>query len=856
MDLVLDPKPPAAEPQLTLSKGFGIKYGSTDDWTDRFRGYGKLYVEALELTKQKLELDQERQGKSRKQKTWRELDAMPAPERAKHREQYRKVDDAFDKRHSAIQSKCDALETKLLDEKIAEAKAERLGKSCAKDDGKPGESLGETSTEELQATLADLAHRLKAKPGDKAIQARQKAISSELKGRGTKKSLGLTLDLQKAKYTKRTGTPGNYRYEYAGSNGGKPEPKGKGTLPDRIENWVKENFNPNQVAAITDTLIDVATGTIEGNKFEREAAGKALGHPLPSKGSSGEGGAKAGGATPAQPKSSSKEDIAKRLQEFEKAPKGTKVKGSAAHGSYITFEKQGPGEWTQTAGPTRFPSRFTDEQVEKKTREIGGPEMSEAEKAGSTAYAAVIEKEGYTPRGRAMAGRARDKASRASAKKGKAGTAKPGGPTVTVTGGTQAAEKTVGRIGPNSGPQEVRSAMISITAAAREKPESKAKWREVVAGMAKKVKDPKAKKILAQAAKLLSKSLGPATKGEDMQKAKYVKRTGTPGNYKYEYTTTGGKRGTTSSRGAVPKESKPKRDLPRPMEANLRDMKPGESVLADAEKVGKFHGTTAAATQATWDKLESEGIVEKKNVDGKAHYVRVGAKPGGAKGSGGNSKLAKVPTSTLKDMEAGHAKQLAAHEAEHAKGGTVSQGRYVSSPGQRQKAIAGVKGDLAEVRKELSVRGESAKPEATKKSFRQPRASTHGLSPSNIRETTAHADAVFRSKALRGPADVVIGGGRASVLAKSRDGSLVTTEVADVLLQPTPLAFQRVLCKSVFPDGCDEQFSKALSACPGCGAGTVESRGMPSFSEIGVEVTSDVQGFCRPRVPADIVIKD
>ena len=151
---------------------------------------------------------------------------------------------------------------------------------------------------------------------------------------------------------------------------------------------------------------------------------------------------------------------------------------------------------------------------------------------------------------------------------------------------------------------------------------------------------------------------------------------------------------------------------------------------------------------------------------------------------------------------------------------------------------------------------EPAKSGPVKKSFRSPRTASHGLTPSHLREETAHADAVFRSKVLKGEPDVVIDGGRSSVLAKSRDGSLVTSETADVLVEPAPLVHQQVLCKSVFAGGCNCHFSKALSACPECGAGTVEHRGMPSFSEIGVEVTGDERGLRGPRQPLDVKIED
>lgn len=70
------------------------------------------------------------------------------------------------------------------------------------DDGKPGESLGETNTGELKATYDDLAARLKKKPDDPAMQARYKAIGAELKkrGGGMKKALFRSSDLVKNMY--------------------------------------------------------------------------------------------------------------------------------------------------------------------------------------------------------------------------------------------------------------------------------------------------------------------------------------------------------------------------------------------------------------------------------------------------------------------------------------------------------------------------------------------------------------------------------------------------------------------------------------------------------------------------------
>ncbi len=61
-------------------------------------------------------------------------------------------------------------------------------------DDKPGESLEETSTKELTTTLDDIKARLKKKPGDAALVARQKAISGALAKRKTPDTAAKSLD--------------------------------------------------------------------------------------------------------------------------------------------------------------------------------------------------------------------------------------------------------------------------------------------------------------------------------------------------------------------------------------------------------------------------------------------------------------------------------------------------------------------------------------------------------------------------------------------------------------------------------------------------------------------------------------
>lgn len=1030
-----------SEPKLTLSKSLGIKYASNENWTDRFRGYGKLYVEALELTKQKLELDREGQKERKRQKTWRELDAMPAPERARYREQYRKIDDALDKRHFGVQAKCDALETKLLDEKIVEAKAERMGKSNPKDDGKPGESLEETSTEELQQTLADLTHRLKAKPGDKAILTRQKAISAELKGRRTKKSLSSTSDLPKVERLGKSEVDLKKAGPFIGPKGGKWA-DAKHTIP-----WKKEGTGGegksfvDQVGSFVDRLTTASTKQFDQMADELQALPLAelRGYLGAVNKLAGQYKAKIDAATSSEDKEAVKRKIptlsltvnmvnnaiksVKRKARAEKRttltiaqitaltdrlsflPKATVQKRLAmaekqldvvseeadAHpggkgfrvldkkqkqlGLAIKRLKQGLRKSLKRGDGGKSGEMDMDElrKTFAKLRGRGAKkslgltfDLMKAKPKTTTIQTLIFDKERFDAKQAKAWAAKNDFSSEKIDTTGESHRLRQKDPgqfqdgsfrTKTLTEGVQAV---IGRLKKSSDEGLEKAKYLSRKKVgdrwqytyAKKKGEKKPSgadggggWKSLPSGDAgqwgqrlsampvgtqirtyigktphtiTKMDDRKwesrnpdgtttslwADNVVnfTMRAGTVEGKLGPKkAESEGMEKAKYVKRTGTPGNYRYEYTTARGKKKTVPSRGAAAKPqaktnarvSKEKRPGDIPSHVAVAE----HEVLAVLHTGGGTPSQFATAAQRMADQAKASGndqeyraqmmrveiaglvgpyrkMSAEKTVGemkgAKAKLINEAAKivakwspkeageVTGREPSARNSKFAKTPMTTLKEMETMQAETVAAKEKEHERGGEVSMGQFVASPEQRQKAIAGAKKDLDEIRRELKVRGEAIAPKAPKmaKSLRQPRAASHGLTPSHIREETAHADAVLRSKIAKGPEDVVIDGGRASVLAKSRDGHLVTTEVADVLLQPPPLTFQRVLCKSVFPGGCDEQFSKALSACPGCGAGTVESRGMPSFSEIGVEVTSDAQGFRRPREPADVVIKD
>lgn len=98
--------------------------------------------------------------------------------------------------------------SKSLDALDGFAQSEDLAKA---DDGKPGESLGETSTDELKATHKDILARLKQDPKDAAaLQARRDAIAAELKKRAgmtdLKTEKGCGMKKSEFDYTRGTGT--------------------------------------------------------------------------------------------------------------------------------------------------------------------------------------------------------------------------------------------------------------------------------------------------------------------------------------------------------------------------------------------------------------------------------------------------------------------------------------------------------------------------------------------------------------------------------------------------------------------------------------------------------------------------
>lgn len=102
-----------------LRKGF---YNRASEWADQFSG-SPLYVEALQLLKDRIQCDKDTDAERSKHKSYRELEEMPRSKRMEARKKQEAAMDKFYKRQDAIQAKMSALEERLLDHKIEQAKA-------------------------------------------------------------------------------------------------------------------------------------------------------------------------------------------------------------------------------------------------------------------------------------------------------------------------------------------------------------------------------------------------------------------------------------------------------------------------------------------------------------------------------------------------------------------------------------------------------------------------------------------------------------------------------------------------------------------------------------------------------------
>lgn len=206
----------------------GMAY--VDDWAMQFAGTA-MHVTALQCLKDMMGLRKEREKFNAAGKSWREEEDMAGSARKAYREKRMKERSKLNDREDAIRVRMAELEERLLDQRIKDA---QMQKSFVADDGKPGKSLKETSTDELKATLAKL------KPTDPGAQARIKAIKAELKSRGgggmekaKMPSAGADISPEKARQILHDGTVHgkpitDQQRKFFGAIGGHlPAPKGK-----------------------------------------------------------------------------------------------------------------------------------------------------------------------------------------------------------------------------------------------------------------------------------------------------------------------------------------------------------------------------------------------------------------------------------------------------------------------------------------------------------------------------------------------------------------------------------------------------------------------------------------------------
>jgi hypothetical protein len=104
----------------------GLYGGRVGEWADQFMGT-PLYAEALQCLKDRTKCQKELQAVRAKHKDWNELQEMPKSKREKVREKQRKQLEPHYKKQEAFSAKVSALEEKLLDHKLEEAK--EMGKS-------------------------------------------------------------------------------------------------------------------------------------------------------------------------------------------------------------------------------------------------------------------------------------------------------------------------------------------------------------------------------------------------------------------------------------------------------------------------------------------------------------------------------------------------------------------------------------------------------------------------------------------------------------------------------------------------------------------------------------------------------
>jgi len=368
--------------------------------------------------------------------------------------------------------------------------------------------------------------------------------------------------------------------------------------------------------------------------------------------------------------------------------------------------------------------------------------------------------------------------------------------------------------------------------------------------------------------------------GDLLEKSKYTRRTGGPGNYRYEYDTPGGttKSGTKQGSGFV--DSSADSNSPefnsknRPkvgkellltnrvgVTGNLVVTKvSGEGVELSVNKHSKpvwattWSGLNRAVSAATGDpKLKSQIDSVKKSISGMG-------------GLGDLLEKSGLPTHSVTKL--GHDKS-ATIDGGSAEGGDLdglgkTSGDGNAKPGPGLDAQGNPTGTPGAVNQKLSEDDDDPEKQMTehKKPIENPKPMFKSLTPANQREYTAHETAIAISRLRKGVPDVQVGAKPHPMSFSAVHGGMDT--IAAGMLEdtfykgcaPTLAPSDSILRKAHNCSNCGKDHSGLLTACPNCGDGMVKSQLIPQGGIMGGAgmILDNAEPLLRePKPVADIL---
>jgi hypothetical protein len=169
-----------------------LRHGSshTLDWSHQFAGTPH-HLEALQCLRDQLDIDSEYAKHRKDKKSWDEIDKLPGPEREAYHDECDKKRKKIEAREHKLTESKHALERKLVDHHIAEAKR-RVSKAF-EEFGKPmARREGESSNEFMSRTIKHLMED-KGYDQKQAVAAAYDITGHPKAGKPVKKSIPLIL---------------------------------------------------------------------------------------------------------------------------------------------------------------------------------------------------------------------------------------------------------------------------------------------------------------------------------------------------------------------------------------------------------------------------------------------------------------------------------------------------------------------------------------------------------------------------------------------------------------------------------------------------------------------------------------